>query len=137
MIMLALAYLQGSVSNTLSISQLFNLTLSSIDFLFYYTTTIFQSYIGLAPLTASGLSGALNTVEAITNWISIPFLEKMGRRQWLIIGGCLQTIFLCALTGLIAHPAPKTAAAAAAMLFVFVVVFGPGWAPFAVSPLSL
>ena len=115
MIMLALAYLQG------------------IDFLFYYTTTIFQTYIGLAPITASGLSGALNTVEAIVNWASIPFLEKMGRRQWLLIGGCLQTFFLVVLTGLVANPGPKTAAAAAAMLFGFVVAFGPGWAPFAVS----
>lgn len=108
-----------------------NLTLSSIDFLFYYTTTIFQSYIGLAALTASGLSGALTTVETLVNWASIPFLEKMGRRQWLIIGGSLQTFFLAILTGLVAHPGPKTAAAAAAMLFGFIVVFAPGWAPFA------
>ena len=106
---------------------------SSIDFLFYYTTTIFQSYIGLSALTASGLSGALNTVECIVNWASVPFLEKMGRRKWLIIGGGLQSIFLAALIGLVAHPGPKTAAAAAAMLFGFVVAFGPGWAPFAVS----
>ncbi|MCJ1356499.1 MAG: hypothetical protein MMC33_006494 [Icmadophila ericetorum] len=113
MILLSLAYLQG------------------IDFLFYYTTTIFQSYIGLAPLTASSLSGALNTVEALFNWTSLPFLERMGRRQWLLIGGSLQTLFLIILTGLVAHAGPKTAAAAAAMLFGFVVAFGPGWGPFA------
>lgn len=130
MIMLALAYLQGY---PLAGTRHENIKLTSyrIDFLFYYTTTIFQSYIGLAALTASGLSGALTTVEALVNWASIPFLEKMGRRQWLIIGGSLQTFFLAILTGLVAHPGPKTAAAAAAMLFGFVIAFAPGWAPFA------
>lgn len=101
--------------------------------LFYYTSTIFQTYIGLAPLTASGLAAALNTFEAMCNWILLPFIERMGRRYWLIIGGIFQTIFLAAFTGLLSHPGPKTAAAAAAMLFGFVLVFGPGWGPFAVG----
>lgn len=104
-----------------------------IDFLFYYTTEVFELYIGLAPLTSSGLAGAVTTVLAIGNWMGVYYIEKMGRRTWLIGGAILQSIFLAVFTGLLAHPGKETGAAAAAMIFLFVAVFGPGWAPFAVS----
>jgi hypothetical protein len=105
--------------------------------LFYYTTSVFQIYIGLAPLTSSGLAGAATTVLCITNWIGVYYIEKMGRRTWLLLGASAQTVFLAAFTGLVANPARATGAAAAAMIFLFIAVFGPGWAPFTVSPTSL
>jgi len=96
-------------------------------------TSVFQVYIGLAPLTSSGLAGAATTVLAIANWTGVIYIEKMGRRTWLLAGAILQSIFLGVFTGLQAHPGKETGAAAAAMIFLFVAVFGPGWAPFAVS----
>ncbi|KAL9109794.1 MAG: hypothetical protein Q9227_005663 [Pyrenula ochraceoflavens] len=95
--------------------------LMGINVIFYYTTTIFQVYIGLAPLTASGLAGAANTVLAIANLLGVYFLEKFGRRTWLIAGAASQTVFMAAFTGLLSTPGPKTGAAAAAMLFAWIV----------------
>lgn len=63
MCLFALAYLQG------------------INFLFYYTTSIFQVYIGLAPLTASGLAGAAATALVIANWAGVYYFcpETRGK----------------------------------------------------------
>ena len=97
--------------------------LMGINVIFYYTTTIFQVYIGLSPLTASGLAGAVNTVLAITNLLGVYFLEKFGRRKWLIAGAAGQTVFMAVFIGMLSSPGPKTGAAAAAMLFLWVVFF--------------
>lgn len=57
-------------------------------------TSVFQVYIGLAPLTSSGLAGAATTVLAICNWTGVVYIEKMGRRTWLLAGAVLQSLFL-------------------------------------------
>lgn len=88
-------------------------------------TTIFQVYIGLDPLTASGLAGAANTVLAITNLIGVYFLEKAGRRTWLMTGAIGQTVTMAVFIGMLSSPGPKTGAAAAAMLFLWIVFFAP------------
>lgn len=107
--------------------------LMGTDMIFYYTTTIFQVYIGLHPLTASGLSGVATTVLAIANGFGVYFMEKFGRRTWLIAGAIGEAIFLAAFTGLLSTPGPKTGAAAAAMLFGWITVFGPTWGPVTVG----
>ena len=111
--------------------------LMGINVIFYYTTTIFQVYIGLAPLTASGLAGAANTVLAIANLLGVYFLERLGRRTWLIAGAASQTVFMATFTGLLSTPGPKTGAVAAAMLFAWIVVFGPTWGPVTVCTSSI
>ncbi|KAF2816325.1 sugar transporter-like protein [Mytilinidion resinicola] len=103
--------------------------LMGIDMIFYYTTTIFQVYIGLAPLTASGLAGAATSVLAITNFVGVVYMEKFKRRTWLIFGAIGQTVFLAAFTGLLSSPGHATGAAAAAMLFCWIAIFGPTWCP--------
>ena len=107
--------------------------LMGIDMIFYYMTTIFQVYIGLAPLTASALSGAATTVLTIANYMGVYFMERLGRRTWLIGGAAAQTVFLAVFTGLLSSPGPQTGAAAAAMLFLWIAVFGPTWGPVTVS----
>lgn len=97
-------------------------------------------YIGLPPLTASGLAGFATTLLCIFAWISFSLVEVIGRRTWLLGGAIGQTIFICPFVGLLAHPGPKTGAAAAAMLFGYICVNAATWAPFSVrlsSPLSL
>lgn len=95
--------------------------------------TIFQVYIGLEPLTSSGLAGTATTVLAITNYLGVYYMEKFGRRTWLITGAVVQTIFMATFTGLLSSPGTKTGAAAAAMLFIWIAVFGPTWGPVTVS----
>jgi len=107
--------------------------LMGIDVIFYYTTTIFQVYIGLKPITASGLAGAATTVLAISNLLGTFYMEKLGRRTWLIAGAVAQTVFMAVFTGLLSSPGPKTGAAAAAMLFLWIVAFAPTWGPVVVS----
>lgn len=61
--------------------------------------------------------------------MGVAFMEKFGRRTWLIWGAAGQSLFLTVFVGCIAHPGAKTGAAAAAMLFGWAAVFGPTWAP--------
>lgn len=103
--------------------------LMGINVIFYYTTTIFQVYIGLAPLTASGLAGAATTALSISDWVGVFYFERFGRRQWLIAGATLQSIFMVVFIGMLSSPGPKTGAAAAAMLFAWIVAFGPTYGP--------
>ncbi|KAJ9349920.1 hypothetical protein DTO280E4_8835 [Paecilomyces variotii] len=103
--------------------------LMGVDMIFYYTTTIFRVYIGLPSITASALAAFANTVLAITNYLGVFYMEKLGRRTWLIAGAIGQTIFMAAFIGLLSHPGPQTGAAAAAMLFCWIAVFGPTWGP--------
>jgi hypothetical protein len=107
--------------------------LMGIDMIFYYMNTIFQVYIGLAPLVAGGLAGAATTVLAIANYTGVYFMERLGRRVWLIGGAAGQTVFLAIFTGLLSAPGPRTGAAAAAMLFCWIAVFAPTWGPVTVS----
>lgn len=99
------------------------------DMVYYYMTTIFQTYIGLPAVTASALSAVATTVLTITNFMGVTFMEKLGRRTWLIAGAIGQTIFMATFTGLMSSPGAKTGAAAAAMLFGWIAVFGPTWGP--------
>lgn len=92
-----------------------------------------QVYIGLPSITASALAAFANTVLAITNYLGAFYMEKLGRRTWLIAGAVGQTIFMAAFIGLLSHPGKQTGAAAAAMLFCWITVFGPTWGPVTVS----
>ncbi|EOD47809.1 putative hexose carrier protein [Neofusicoccum parvum] len=99
------------------------------DMVYYYMTTIFQTYIGLPAVTSSALAAVATTVLTITNFMGVTFMEKLGRRTWLIAGAVGQTIFMATFTGLMSSPGAKTGAAAAAMLFGWIAVFGPTWGP--------
>ena len=94
---------------------------------------MFEKYLALPSLTSSALSGALTTTLAISTWVAVPFIEKAGRRKWLITGACLQSIFLALVTGLASHPTYRTYTAAAAFMFAYVIVLGATWSPFIVS----
>lgn len=94
---------------------------------------MFEKFLPLLPLTASGLSGAMTTCIAISTWVAIPFIEKAGQRKWLITSSCLQTTSLAVLTGLSSHPSYGNSAPAAAFMFAFAVVLGATWALSSVS----
>ncbi|RFU25290.1 hypothetical protein B7463_g11044, partial [Scytalidium lignicola] len=103
--------------------------LMGINMIFYYMTTIFQVYIGLAATTASICSGAATTLLAIGAFFGSYFCEKTGRRKWLLWGSALQSFFMIAFTALLAVGQKATSSAAAAMLFGWILVFSPTWAP--------
>ena len=110
--------------------------LMGINMIFYYMTTIFQVYIGLAPTTASVCSGAATTLLAIGAFVGSIFCEKGGRRKWLLWGSALQSIFMIAFVALLAVGTKAASSAAAAMLFGWILVFSPTWAPQPVRILS-
>lgn len=103
--------------------------LMGINMIFYYMTTIFQVYIGLQATTASICSGAATTLLAIGVYFGSYFCEKTGRRTWLLWGAALQSVFMIAFTALLAIGQKATSSAAAAMLFGWILVFSPTWAP--------
>jgi MFS family permease len=103
--------------------------LMGINMIFYYMTTIFQVYIGLAPTTASICSGAATTLLAIGAFVGSIFCEKGGRRKWLLWGSALQSFFIIAFVALLAVGTKPASSAAAAMLFGWILVFSPTWAP--------
>ena len=111
--------------------------LMGINMIFYYMTTIFQVYIGLAPTTASICSGAATTLLAIGAFVGSIFCEKGGRRKWLLWGSALQSVFMIAFVALLAVGTKAASSAAAAMLFGWILVFSPTWAPLPVRiPIS-
>ena len=101
--------------------------------IFYYMTTIFSVYIGLPAVTSSILSGAATTLLAIGVFVGSFVCEKGGRRKWLLWGSAAQSVFIIAFTGLLAAGKKPTSSAAAAMLFGWILVFSPTWAPLPVS----
>ncbi|EEH45061.2 uncharacterized protein PADG_01211 [Paracoccidioides brasiliensis Pb18] len=103
--------------------------LMGINMIFYYMTTIFHVYIGLPAKTSSCLSGAATTLLAIGVFVGSYFCEKSGRRKWLLWGSATQSVFIIAFTGLLAAGKKTTSSAAAAMLFGWILVFSPTWAP--------
>jgi MFS family permease len=109
--------------------------LMGTNMVFYYMPTIFQLYIGLPATTASVCSGAATTLLAIGAFFGSIFCEKGGRRKWLLWGSALQSVFMIAFVGLLAASTKATSSAAAAMLFGWILVFSPTWAPQPVSAL--
>jgi len=107
--------------------------LMGINMIFYYMTTIFQSYIGLEAHAASICSGAATTLLAIGVFFGSYVCES--RRKWLLWGAAAQSVFIIAFTALLAVPNKRTSSAAAAMLFGWILVFSPTWAPLPVSGL--
>lgn len=107
--------------------------LMGINMIFYYMTTIFQVYIGLEPTTSSICSGAATTLLAIGTFVGSIFCEKGGRRKWLLWGSALQSVFMIAFVALLAVGTKAASSAAAAMLFAWIFVFSPTWAPLPVS----
>ncbi|PGH07084.1 hypothetical protein AJ79_06362 [Helicocarpus griseus UAMH5409] len=103
--------------------------LMGINMIFYYMTTIFQVYIGLPSTTSSCLSGAATTLLAIGVFVGSFFCERSGRRKWLLWGSASQSVFMITFTGLLAAGQKATSSAAAAMLFGWILVFSPTWAP--------
>ncbi|PSN69120.1 sugar transporter-like protein, partial [Corynespora cassiicola Philippines] len=103
--------------------------LMGINMIFYYMTTIFQVYIGLEPTTSSICSGAATTLLAIGTFVGSIFCEKGGRRKWLLWGSALQSVFMIAFVALLAVGTKAASSAAAAMLFAWIFVFSPTWAP--------
>lgn len=103
--------------------------LMGINMIFYYMTTIFQVYIGLAPTTASVCSGSATTLLAIGAFLGSIFCEKGGRRTWLLWGSALQSIFIIGFVACLAVGTKASSKAAAAMLFGWICVFSPTWAP--------
>ncbi|KAL2214964.1 general substrate transporter [Thermoascus aurantiacus ATCC 26904] len=101
--------------------------LMGINMIFYYMTTIFQSYIGLEAHAASICSGAATTLLAIGVFFGSYVCES--RRKWLLWGAAAQSVFIIAFTALLAVPNKRTSSAAAAMLFGWILVFSPTWAP--------
>lgn len=110
--------------------------LMGINMIFYYMTTIFYAYIGLPQTTSSILSGAATTLLAVGVFVGSFFCEKSGRRKWLLWGSATQSFFMIAFTALLAVGTKATSSAAAAMLFGWILVFSPTWAPLPVSPSS-
>lgn len=111
--------------------------LMGINMIFYYMTTIFQVYIGLPAVTSSICSAAATTLLALGVFFGSYFCEKTGRRKWLLWGSALQSCFMIAFTGLLSVGTKATSSAAAAMLFGWILVFSPTWAPMPVSIMQL
>ncbi|KAF2876441.1 sugar transporter-like protein [Massariosphaeria phaeospora] len=103
--------------------------LMGINMIFYYMTTIFQVYIKLPAVTASVCSGAATTLLAIGAFVGSIYCERGGRRKWLLWGSALQSVFIIAFVALLAVGTKPASSAAAAMLFGWILVFSPTWAP--------
>jgi hypothetical protein len=54
----------------------------------YYATTIYETYIGLDPVTSRILAAATGTEYFIVSWIAVFAVEQFGHRTLMIFGSC-------------------------------------------------
>lgn len=71
--------------------------LSGINSFFYYSSVIYQD-LGIVPDSTTAVTGA---VSVVATFISIYFIDKLGRRQLLIYGSLGMMISLCIVGGTI------------------------------------
>ncbi|RDW62717.1 MFS general substrate transporter-13 [Coleophoma crateriformis] len=106
--------------------------ISGINLITYYAATIYQTYIGLGPLTSRLLAAANGTEYFLASWIAVYTIEKFGRRSLMLFGAVGMSGSMAILAGTnyasslnIGGSAPGIVSAT--FLFVFNTFFAIGW----------
>ncbi|KAJ7584029.1 hexose transport-related protein [Mycena floridula] len=108
--------------------------MSGIDAIIYYAPQVFAS-LGLPGRTVSLLaSGVVGVVFIISTIPAVLFIDKIGRRPLLVIGGAGMALMLILVAALTATYQPDWNSAAAAwsaavFIWLYVGFFGGSWGP--------
>lgn len=107
---------------------------SGINAFIYYAPTLFES-LGQSSEMALILSGVFNVMQLVAVAICFVVIDKIGRRPLAIfgaLGGGIAWSIMAILTGLYSHSWKTNVSAgwaAAAMAFLFVLVYGVSYSP--------
>lgn len=98
----------------------------------YYATMVFESFLGMSPLTSRILAACNGTEYFIASWISFFTVERFGRRKLMIFSALGQAATMAVLCGTQwASTAPRHNSAASVVAAVFFFVFNTfcsiGW----------
>ncbi|CZR52958.1 probable sugar transporter [Phialocephala subalpina] len=106
--------------------------ISGINLITYYAATIYQQYIGLAPLTSRLLAAANGTEYFLASWFAVYTIERFGRRSLMLFGAAGMSGSMAILAGMnymsqnhIGGSPPGIVSAV--FLFVFNTFFAIGW----------
>lgn len=99
-----------------------------IDIMVYYMTLTFTN-VGLSSFVSSLLAAVCLTVQFCGALLCIPTIERMGRRNIMLLTSSVQSICMLIFVILIGLPTKTKATqwAAAAVLFPYLFMYGWGW----------
>ncbi|OQE41962.1 hypothetical protein PENCOP_c004G00192 [Penicillium coprophilum] len=99
-----------------------------INIMVYYMPLIF-SKVGLSSFVSSLISAAALTVQFTGSLVTIPTIERIGRRRIMLVSAAIQTCCMLAFVVLNGLPSKteKTQWAAATMMFPYLFMYGWGW----------
>ena len=99
-----------------------------INIMVYYMPLIFSN-VGLSGFLSSLISAVALTVQFTGSLITIPTIERIGRRRIMLVAAAVQSC--CMLVFVVLNGLPskteKTQWAAAAMMFPYMFMYGWGW----------
>lgn len=96
--------------------------MSGVNVVTFYSTTIFQNYLGYSGTIARAISGCIQIWQFISAGLAILVIDRFGRRKLLMFGAAGMFVAqagLAALTAFLTNPS----ASKAAIFFYFVAVF--------------
>lgn len=103
--------------------------LSGVNFIFYYGTTYFERAQFENPFIIQVIT---NTVNVVSTFPGLYLVEKMGRRNLLLLGALGMTVsqFIVAITGTAAGTADLPAQRAAiSFVCIYIFFFAASWGP--------
>ncbi|OAG42008.1 hypothetical protein AYO21_03743 [Fonsecaea monophora] len=89
----------------------------------FYTTTIFEQYVGLSALTSRILSGSVYTWQIACSFLTIYTVDRFGRRPLMLLGAVGMGAVFIILAGTVGHAADSRACSIISALCVFLYGF--------------
>lgn len=93
----------------------------------FYTTTIFETFVGLSPIVARVLSGSLYSFQLVCCFGAFYTIDRLGRRILMMIGAIGMGCTMAILAGTTSNPASRACSIIAAIcVFLYAMFFGFG-----------
>jgi sugar porter (SP) family MFS transporter len=101
----------------------FSQQMNGIGIVGFYTTTLYEQYIGLTPLVSRILSGALFMFQLCCNVICFFVIDRIGRRRLMVFGTTGLGLSFIVLAGTVSHAQESKACSIIAAICVFLITF--------------
>ncbi|RFU31238.1 hypothetical protein B7463_g5125, partial [Scytalidium lignicola] len=99
----------------------FSQQMNGIGIIGFYTTTLYEQYIGLDSLVSRILSGVLFLFQLCCNFICVFTIDRIGRRKLMMFGTTGIGLCFIVLAGTVSHAQESKACADVAVVCVFLI----------------
>ena len=101
----------------------FSQQMNGIGIVGFYTSTLFQQYVGVSPLVARILSGAIFTFQLPCCMMCYFVIDRIGRRKLMMFGTLGMGACFVVLAATVAHAQTNKACSIVAAISVFLITF--------------